>query len=754
MHCKVDGLVSQKAKSQERLVSKVQQILYLGGRPDTKKQQELNGSFTCLTKAANFSGCVADLEVSFHSSGIPERSNMSHIKQFGDVSTLCKAAKENIASFSDKNSKVLLTMKDNIKLNTSFEFQVRTSQSRAFVGKIMNKIFTALFFLEMGRMKVSVRLEATEGHKGDSFHLISGGTSLFDNYWHKVNFYFAKGTGAYLFIDDALRGHYEFRTTMSNKDFQNGRESSHFTIRFGRSARKYPCFIGCLRDVFVNSHSINFTQFNSKGISVGECTYSSKRDWSKLEKDMTKNKTATWPTKDPFSVSTYLYGEAPETTMESTVSLTIGSNASGGTFTELTPQAKQRFQNDSSFDQTYPIVVALAVGLLVIIIVITYILGVGLKPRIQKCFKRNTTEDKGETEKSSMRQAEDEDKHLSNLSGEPGRDKESLAQYNSHALTSKRFSGMRTHENLRSGRGLDEISVKVWEERYLNNAACTTVDSNFLTIPKSYYTQVPTTKSQEKLSINFDIIGQTINNTPRLNDSVTLRNLDHGVLGHPSDSMGECNGGIGTMTNSNPPQSPKHFNKAYSGHSTLPKPKKMPSLSWAYGRRFIRNESSDTDCSDVDKVTRTRPRNLSTENEKVMKPRQLKFLESSEDEMERRRISIGNRRYGRIRKLQTFSEETSFKLYSLKEEEKEVDLDQRKPFTANGLKVYLRDRSGTACFVETSEHCDDPVSSIGVQARALDGYTSSCPESINCLSEKEDSHRNLRYSKRLTTHYF
>ena len=49
MHCKVDGLVSQKAKSQERLVSKVQQILYLGGRPDTKKQQELNGSFTCLT---------------------------------------------------------------------------------------------------------------------------------------------------------------------------------------------------------------------------------------------------------------------------------------------------------------------------------------------------------------------------------------------------------------------------------------------------------------------------------------------------------------------------------------------------------------------------------------------------------------------------------------------------------------------------------------------------------------------------------
>ncbi|PFX23517.1 hypothetical protein AWC38_SpisGene11922 [Stylophora pistillata] len=751
MQCKVDEFFSQKVKYHERLVDKVEQILYLGGRPDTKQQRNLDGSFTCLTKTANFSGCVADLEISFRSSGTQGRLNMSHIKQFGDVSTRCIAAIDNIVSFSDKNSKIVLMMKDIIKLNTSLEFQIRTSQSRAFVGKIMNQIFTALFFLEMGRMKVFVRLAATKGHKGDSFHLTSGGTSLSDNYWYRVAFHFSKETGAYLFIEDALRGQYQFKTTMSAEDVQNGRELSHVTIRFGRSARKYPGLIGCLRDVIVNSRNVNFTQLNSKGISVGDCEYSPKQDRSNLEKDKNKNKTVLWPTKYPFSASAPLYRSAPETTKKSIVSLTLRSNASGGTFKALTTQAKQRFKNESSFDKTYPIAVTLAVGFLVMIFVITYVVGVGLTPRIQKCFKRTSTEDKDKTENNSMRQAEED---FSNLP-KPGRDKGSHAQYNSHALTVKKLSGIGAQENLRSGRGLDKISVKVWEERYLCNAACTAADSNFLTITKSYYTQVPVTRSQEELSKQFDITGKAINNTPRLNESITLQNFNHGSPGQPSSSLGECNVEIRTMTNSNPPQSPRQFNKAYSGHSTLPKPKKTPSLSWAYGRRFIRNESSDTECSDVDKVTRARPRNFSAEpSERVMKPRQLKFLESSEDEMERRRAPIGRRTYGRIRKLQTFSEETSFKLYLLKEEEKEVDLDQRRPFTANRLKVYLRDRSGIVSFVETSEHCDDSGSSIGVQARAVDGYTSSCPESINCLSEKDDSHRNYRYSKRLTTHYF
>lgn len=83
----------------------------------------------------------------------------------------------------------------------------------------MNKIFMVLFFLEMGCMKVFVRFEVIEGYKGDFFYLIFGEILFFDNYWYKVNFYFVKGIGVYLFIDDVLRGYYEFRMMMLNKDF-------------------------------------------------------------------------------------------------------------------------------------------------------------------------------------------------------------------------------------------------------------------------------------------------------------------------------------------------------------------------------------------------------------------------------------------------------------------------------------------------------------------------------------------------------
>lgn len=758
IQCQVDGSLSQKVKFNGVLVNNNDGILYLAGLPDANHQPKLNESSTCFPKAVNFSGCIADLQINFATlSGYTGRVNITHLKLFGDVSARCTEAKHYTVSFSDKNSKILLAMKDTNRFNTSFEFQIRTRETRAFVGKIISRIVTALFFLEMGSMKVSVRFEDLNGHKGESFYLTSSGISLSDNNWHKVTFHVAKETGAYLFINDALRGKYQMRKKISHKSGENGHEPSYVTLRFGRSARKYPSFIGCLRDVYVNNHPVNFSQHDSKGISVGECEDSFINDRPNFKEDKNKNTTVLRTTEDPFPKGKSFDGRTLEATKNSSVTSTVSSNEIGDTITAVTPYVKQQLKNDSNFNKTFPIAVALTVGLLIMIFVLVYVLGVGLKSRIQNCCRKPITEEKGETEPSTMRKAEDKDGYLfqpadrfKNLSG-PGHDQGSHTQDNLYTPTANRHGG-RTEENYRSARRLDESPVKVWEERYLSQAASTAVDSNFLTIPKSYYTQMQITRSQEKLSSNIDNVGHTINITPQLDECVTLQKYNHGVNRQPSDSINDCKReGRRPLTDANPPQSPKWLNRAYACHA-LPKHKKASSLSWAYGKRFVRNESSDTDCSDVDRVTRIRPRNQVMESGRLIKPWQLKFLESSEDELERKRAKNGNHAYGRSRKLRTFTDET-YKLYSLQEEEREVDSIQRRLFTADRLKVYIPGRNRSTSFAEAPEHCDDTVG-IGCQVRALDGYTSSCPESIQCLSEKEDRSRNIHHAKRLTTHYF
>lgn len=767
IQCQVDGSSSTNVKVNGSLASENDETLFLAGLPDSNREPKLNETSTCLPDVVNFSGCIADLQMNFvSSSGHVRRVNTSHAKQYGDVTARCTEAKDSIVSIADKNSaKIVLAMKDNNRFNTSFEFQIRTRESRAFIGKIINQMVTALLFLDAGKIKVSARLEDHNANKGVTFHLTSNGISLSNNHWHKVSFIVAKETGANLIINDELKAQYKMRKQLVSTTIEDAHEhESYTTLRFGRSARKYPSFIGCLRDVYVNNHPVNFSQHgSSKGISVGKCANSFGNNWPRFGEHKTRNTTPLRSTMATFSKSKSFDGWAYETTGETPVTSAGNSNTSGAILITVAPNVKPHPQIDSQFNKAYPIGVALAVGLLILVLVMAYI----LKSRLQNCRKKPTTDEKGETEHSTTVQVRDKDGQLfqpadcfTNLHV-AGHDQQPHTKFNSQAVITNTEGGSNNQENqYRSGWRLDQSSVKVWEERYLSHAAEKAVDSNFLTIPKSYYNHVQMQRnliahSEEKLSTD---IGPTI--ILPLDECVRLQK--HCFPREQSDSIGDRSSGGTRIAPDANPQSPKRFHKVYSGHDSLPKPKKTSSLSWAYGTRFVRNESSDTDCSDVDRVTRVaraRPRDQMMDRGRVftVKPRQLKFVESSEEKQDNKKASNGNHLYGRSRRLRTFTEET-YKLYSLKEEEREVDLDQRRPFISSRLKVYCNDnysvqgRNRSTSFTEAAGRCDDTVG-ISAQARSLDGYTSSCPESIHCLSEKEDT-RNIRRAKRLTMHYF
>lgn len=88
-------------------------------------------------------------------------------------------------------------------------------------------------------------------------------------------------------------------------------------------------------------------------------------------------------------------------------------------------------------------------------------------------------------------------------------------------------------------------------------------------------------------------------------------------------------------------------------------------------------------------------------------------------------------------------------------------MEQRMPLTCNKLKVYCKGEDAyyargwnrSTSFTEARVQYQD-TANIGTMVRCLDGYTSSCPESLNCLSEKEGKSLSIGCSKRLTMHYF
>jgi len=768
IQCQVDGSSSKNIKINGTLTSDKDKMLFLAGLPDSSQISQLNGNFNCFNELANFSGCIADLQINLVSStGHVRRLNTSHAKQYGDVLASCTEAKDSVVSLTHKNSKILLAMRDNIRVNTSFEFQIRTVESRAFIAKIMNQMVTALFFVEAGKMKVSARFKDLNGHRGEFFHISSSRTSLSDNHWHKVSFNVAMETGANLLINDELRAQYRMREKLVTANLKDAHErKAQVILRFGRSARKYRSFIGCFRDVYVNNHLVNFSLHrSSKGIIVGKCVNSFSDDWPRFEEDKSRNTSHITSTADTPVKGKTVKGLAYKTT---TATLDV-SNTTDNILSTTTPNVKPHPKSDSSYDKVYSIAVALAVGLLIIVLVMAYIIGICLKSRLQDCRKKPATEGNADTELNNTAEVSGKERqpfqsaeclrkgHI------PVGDQQSSINFNLHASVPNGVSNIRNADIYRSARNLDQSPVKVWEERYLSHAPVKTGESNFLIVPATCYNDMrmhkPSTdkRSKENLSVDIDNIKPTI--IPSIDESISLQR--HGFHTESSNSTGDCfSGGRRTAPDANL-QSPKRFNKVYSGHDSLPKPKKASGLSWAYGTRFIRHESSDTDCSDVDRVTRTRPRNQMMESGRVaaVKPWQLKFLESSEDEQENHwRASSVNHLQGKHRRFRTFTDKT-YKLYSLKEEERETELDPRKPFNANRPRVYFKDiysirgRNRSASFAEAAVPCED-TTDIGTQVRSLDGYTSSCPESIHCLSEKEDTALNTRRSKRLTTYYF
>jgi len=759
IQCQVDGSSSKNIKLNGTLTSDNDEM-FLAGLPDSSQISKLNGNFSCFLELANFSGCIADLQINLISStGHVRGLNTSHAKQYGDALASCTEAKDAIVSFADKNSKILLTMKDNIRVNTSFEFQIRTRESRAFIGKIMNQMVTALFFLEAGKMKVSARFKDINGQRGEFFHISSNGISLSDNQWHKVSFNVSMVTGANLLINDELKARYKMREKLVRTNFKDAQKrEAQLILRFGRSARKHHSFIGCFRDVYVNNHLVNFSLHpSSKGIFVGECANSFSEDWRRFEEDKSRNTSQLTSTADTSVKDKTVKGLAYKTT---TTTLAV-SNTTGNILSTTTPNVKPHSKSASSYNKVYSIAVVLAVGLLIIVLVMAYIIGICLKSRLQNCRKKPVTEENADTE-------------LNNTAEVSGKERQSFqsaeclrnGHINSHLHASilNGVSNIHNADSYRSARNFNQQSpVKIWEERYLSHASVTVGKSNFLTVPATCYNDMrihktPTDKrSKENLSVGIDNIRPMT--VPSIYESISLQK--DGFHTESSNSTGEFfTGGRRTAPDANL-QSPKRFNKVYSAHDSLPKSKKASGLSWAYGTRFIRHESSDTDCSDVDRMTRTRPRKQAMESGRVatVKPWQLKFLESSEDEQENHRRASGeNHLHGKHRRFRTFTDET-YKLYSLKEEEREIELDPRRPFHANRPRVYFKDtysirgRNRSTSFDEAAIPCED-AACISTQVRSLDGYTSSCPESIHCLTEKEDIALDTRRSKRLTTYYF
>lgn len=143
--CQVDKSTTRiKVRS---LAIKPDEVLFIVGLPDSTQQPTLNDNAICFPEVINFSGCIADLEIHFVSlSGHAKRLNITHPQQFGEVLKRCKEVKDSVVSIFDENTKVLLRTSDGAGCNTSIEFQPRTRESRAFVGKIMNLRLVALFF--------------------------------------------------------------------------------------------------------------------------------------------------------------------------------------------------------------------------------------------------------------------------------------------------------------------------------------------------------------------------------------------------------------------------------------------------------------------------------------------------------------------------------------------------------------------------------------------------------------------------------
>ena len=766
----VDGSSSTSIKINGTLTSDSDEVLFLAGLPDSSQISPLSGNFTCFPELANFSGCIADLQINLVSlTGHASRLNTSHAKQYGDVIASCTEAKDSIVSFTDKNSKILLGIRDNIRVNTSFEFQIRTRESRAFIAKIMNQMITVLFFLEAGKMKVSARFKDSNGQRGEFFQISAGGISISDNHWHKVSFNVALETEANLLINDELKAQYNMREKLVTTNLKDGHErEEQVVLRFGRSARKHRSFIGCFRDVYLNDHLVNFSLNDfSKGISVGKCAYSFSDDSPEFDADKSRNTSHFTSTADTPVKGKTIKGVAYKTATTTPAVL----NTTGNILSTTTPNVKPHSKSDSSYDTVYSIALALAVGLLIIVLIAAYIIGIRLKSRLQNCRKKPATEEKADIELNNTAEVSGKEMHVQPF--QPAQclrnghiavgDQRSSINFNIHTSVPNGVSSIHNTDNHRSARNLDQSPMKVWEERYLSHVPVKVEKSNFVTVPATCCNDLRIHKtstdkrSQENLSVDTDSIRPSI--IPSIDEAISLQK--HSFHTKPSNSTGDCFSGRRTAPDANL-RSPKRFNKVYSGYDSLPKPKKASGLSWAYGTRFIRHESSDTDCSDVDRVTRTRPRNQMMESGRIsaVKPWQLKFLESSEDEQEnRRRASSVNHLHGKHRRFRSFTDET-YKLYSLKEEEREIELDPRRPFNANRPRAYIKDtlsvrgRNRSTSFAEDAVPCED-TTGIGAQVRSLDGYTSSCPESIHCLtSEKEDTTRNTRRPKRLTTYYF
>ena len=758
IQCQVDGVSSTNITINGTSTSDDDDMLFLGGLPGTSHILQLNGNFTCFPELANFSGCIADLQIKLLSaSGHLRRLNSSQAKQYGDASVSCTEARDSIVSFADKTSKILLAIRDNIRVNTSYEFQLRTLQSQAFIGKLMSQMVTALFFLEAGKIKVSARLKESNEQRGEFFHMSSNGISLSDNNWQKVSFHVAMETGVNLLINDELQAQYNIREKLEMSNLRDTRgHEAQVVLRFGRSARNYPSFIGCFRDVYVNKHLVNFSlHHSSKGIFVGKCANSYRDDWPGFEEDNNRNTSHLTSTADIPVKGKTVKGLSYKTT----TTTPTASNTTGNILPATNPKTKPHL----IYDNVYFIAVALAVGLLAIFLATAYITRTCIMSRLQNCRKKPAAEENADAEfnhtggiSGKERESFQSAKCLRNTRT-PGGDQRSSINFNQHESIPNGVSNIHNADNYRY-----QIPVKVWEERYLSHAPVKVGNSNYLTVAATCYNdthihKTSTERSKEIVSVDIDNIRSSI--IPSKDESISVQK--HGFHTEPFESTGDCFGGGRKTASDVNLQSPKRLKKIYSGHDSLPKPKKVSGLSWAYGTRFIRHESSDTDCSDVDKVTRIRPRNQMIERGRVaaVKPWQLKFLESSEDEQENhRRTSSANHLNGKHRRLQTFTEET-YKLYSLKEEEREIELGPPRPFIANRPRVYFKDtysiRAGnrSTSFNEAALPCEE-TAGIGVQVRSLDGYTSSCPESIHCLSEKDDTGMNTRRPKRLTTYYF
>ena len=727
--CEVDGFSKELETAVLKLHSHVHRFLFFGGIPNRSHGQGITPNGTCSPNVKNFSGCITDIKIHGTNSLGYAQVIQSNTIQDGTVWNHCPDENQKPISIVDKNAKVLLKVKAENLRNTSFEFRIRTKTHRGFVVKIAHARLTALLFLEDGKMKVTVRGENDLANERRSLYMAANRTFVADNQWHEILFTVVMGMGTILRIDDSLEARHVITSTtnVTSTVVSTGMRQQYVMLCFGRNSRKNLGFVGCVGDVYVNNQAVNLSKHpsvkNGKGISVGHCSISAGKEHVAWRHDKESNGMRLNATGKPLT--------KPESSIGAKDGVDVTSTFHSTTVTKI--------KSSRQFEHVYPI--ALGLGLPVSLLLIVSIFGASLNSRLHSWRRRTGIEKTGEPGHIEKLQRKDKENYTAHASC--GLSSDYQGKGASCKVTTPAF-GIKhesfNNENQEFAKKINQTPAGViWEKRYGVQSIISHQRGSFVPGKSHHSFQSLFAEASERLTEDPAAVRLII---PPSEDCVIVHVPKNGPSRGLADTI-ETESGVGQGTSMRgTSRSQTRSNRVYSDYNSLPRSsRKASSRFWAYGTRFVRHESSDTDCSDAERVSAKRQGYQAVERAKfvTVRPRQQGASESSGNEVE---SSVNNLHLGRSQRLQTFTEK-SYPLQSVKEEGPENESEHRGSFSSNAGKIYFREkklcnRNRSTSLAEASILYEEAAAK-GTQLRTtLDGYTSSCPDSIHCLSEKED----------------